>query len=369
MRSVTSSSNIFRRKLCPGSHNLEASVIDAAGDNAPADEGTLLHPFACNRKLSRDHLTDAQRRLLKRADSASDRFLSVVSLAYHANPLTTPATWTEERVTLHGTDGIELFDGASDLVWQFDEGAAVQDFKLGFMDVTPAPMNYQVASYGLMWTDFLKLDRATVAINQPRHSKDELSIAYYDRHALEKARKELTAIMQAAWDPKAPRIAGAPQCDFCTAKLFCDEYKARYRALEQRPEAQTIQTLDTEELHRMGIACKTADRIKGRVMDEIARRIEAGEMPGWHLQETGETRELIDIVGAFKELSAYFERIGGFNGRRFTECTTIVWGRLTKLVQELTGFTEGRSKALISELLNPFIAAKPKRPTPQPIHE
>lgn len=369
MRATTSASNVFRRKLCPGSHHAEANVADDGGNEA-ADEGTLLHPFACNRKLARDHLTEPQRTLLANADYGTEELIHKAVKAFDLSISGPPATWIEERLDVIGPDGEKLYDGQSDIamLWSDANVAAIQDFKLGFVEVTAAESNYQVASYGVAWSDYLSTDRILVAINQPRKRRDErLTTAVYDKPGIEKARRELAAIVHAAEDLNAPRIAGEEQCRFCRAKLFCDAYKARFAPLATRPEAQTIAMLDTPELHRLGVACKTADRIKRSVFDEIRVRILADEMPGWELKETGEARALSDVVAAYRELSSYFENIEGFDGKAFTDCTDVSWTRLTSLVRRLTGFPEPRAKALINELLNPFIVRTPKNSTPRPI--
>lgn len=365
MRAVTSSSNIFRRKLCPGSERMEARAIESQQDNPAADDGTLLHPFACNPKLKRFHLTEEQQRRLRRADDGTKQLLAAAAAKFNANPLEDPPAWIEETLMLRGPDGEEIFPGKSDVAYGYPGAVAVQDFKMGYTPVPKAEVNYQVASYGVMWSDHLQVSEVIVGINQPRMTPP-LSLAHYTRNGIEKARRELAAIKHAAEDPGAPLIAGEHQCQYCKAKLFCDAYAQRFQPLAVRPDSYAIEMMPADALHKFGIACKAADRIKGQVFAEIRRRIEADEMPGWELVENGETRELVDMVAAHRELATYFERIGGYSGARFTECTVMVWGRLTKLMQELTGFSEARSKALINELLNPFIVRRKKEPTPQP---
>lgn len=369
MRAITSASNIFRRKLCPGSHHAEAAVADLT-DNAPADEGTLLHPFACKPSLKRDHLTAAQQNLLTLADSISEELKTTVTRTVGTFDAE-PAVWTNTRLDLFGPDNEKLYDGEADVtfLWAESDVAAVQDFKLGFVEVSPAETNYQLASYAVMWSDYLQTERIFVAINQPRNRTREtrLTIAQYDKTSIQFARKSLAAIFHAASELHAPRIPGEEQCRFCKAKLFCDPYKARFSVLAVRPDVLTLEFLQREELHRLGIACKTAAQVAPMIFEEIRRRIEAGEMEGWELKDSGETRELTDIVAAYQELSSYFRNIGGFTGKAFTDCTQIQWTKLTALVRKLTGFTENRSKATINEILNPLILRKPKTPSPTPI--
>lgn len=364
MRDTTSASNLFRRKLCPGSHHAEEGIIDEAGD--AADEGTLLHPFACNPKLKRDHLTEEQRRILKKADFSTRDFLVAAEREFQA-PSIERARWIEERLTVHGPDGEELFSGQCDVAFDFAEekGVAVQDFKLGFLDVTPAPVNYQVASYGIAWTDYLNADRALVAINQPRGT-ETLTLARYDRRTIEAARREIASIYHAALDRNAPRIAGETQCAYCRAKLFCEEYGRRFRPLAHAPESRTVATLDNDQLGMFAMAVRAAKRLEGPIMAEITKRIQNEEMEGWHLSENGEVRQVTDIVGAYNALRGYFDNLGGMDPKRFTECTELSLTRLAEYVRELTGFTTSRAKQLIEELLNPYIARKQKRPTPTP---
>lgn len=362
MRETTSSSNIFRRKLCPGSHHAEANIIDEAG--AAADEGTLLHPFACNPKLKRDHLTEEQRRILRKADEQSVSFLAAAERDFQA-PSIERAKWIEERLTVRGPDNEPLFSGQCDITYDFalEKGVAVQDFKMGFLDVTPAPLNYQVASYGVAWTDYLGAERAIVAINQPRGT-EPLTLARYDRRRLEAARRELAAIYHAALDPNAPRIAGETQCAYCRAKFECEEYRRRFKALAHAPESRTVASLDNETLTNLAVAVKAAKRLEYPVMAELTKRIQNEEIEGWHLSENGETRRVTDILGAYGALKDYFDGLGGIDPARFTDCTELSLTKLAEYVKELTGFTGARARVLLDELLNPFIARKPKRPTP-----
>lgn len=363
MRATTSASNIHRRKLCPGSHNAEASVIDDSS-SAPADEGKLLHPFAQNPALKRDHLTDKQIALLQKADTATRSLLIDAQSTFGSKP---GALYTEVEGMLYGPDGEQLFPGTSDYVQHFTGGALVQDFKMGFVEVEEAPSNYQLAAYGVIWGDYLEVPRVIVAVNQPRAFGRGLTSALYDRGARDSARREIAAIYHAALDKNAPRIAGEKQCRYCRAKLFCDAYKERFKILAARPEAQTIATLDDDTLKRFAVGIKQAKSIERQVMEEMRRRIEAGEITDWQLKATGETRELTDVVGAYRALADYFEPIGGFTGAKFTECTAVVWTKLTALVKELTGFPEQRSARLLNELLNEFITRKPKSQSPTPI--
>lgn len=358
MRATTSASNIFRRKLCPGSHNAEASVEEVYSD--AADEGTLLHPFACNPKLSRAHLTTAQQTLLARADQGYLQFEKLTDQEFGKGER---AQWIEESVTIYGPDQETLFTGQSDLVWKLGYGSAIMDFKMGFVEVTTAPGNYQIASYAVGWTDFLGTTNTLVAINQPR-AKPALSIASYSKPQIEAARAELAAIYHSALDKNAPRIVGDMQCRFCKAKLFCDEYKRRFAALSSVPERDSIATLDAPELVKFFYACKAAASIRDQVNDEMRRRIEADEMPGWTLEPSGETREVTDIVAAYQAFAAYFVNLGGIDAVRFTACTKLSLTELAEYARYLTGFPQNKAKRLVAELLNQWITRKEKRPTP-----
>jgi hypothetical protein len=366
MRDTTSASNIFRRKLCPGSAQAEAGIID--DDSGPAaDEGTLLHPFACNPKLARDHLEPHQRQLLEKADRGTTELMERAHQTFGRTERDARATWIEEKLTVRGPDGEALFTGRADMALDYPEAKAVvvQDFKMGFLDVTEAPANYQLASYAIAWSDALGAGYALVGINQPRGRG--LTTALYDLPGLQAARRELAAIVHASEDRNAPRIPGELQCQWCKAKLFCEEYTRRFRALSPLTEARSIAGVNNDELAQFAIAIKTARRIEHQVMAEVRRRIEAGEMPGWELTENGETREVTDIVGAYSALKDFFSELGGLDPKRFTACTKLSLTALSELVHELTGFPHSRAKKLVSELLNPFITRKPKQPTPTQI--
>lgn len=372
MRETTSASNVYRRKLCPGSARAEAAVIEQGNTDA-ADEGTLLHPFACDRRLSREHLTDKQRALLARADSADESleaqardWMGVAVIGDTA----APAVYRFERLEIKGPDRERLFSGESDLVryWPTRAGALIEDFKLGFVQVPPAAHNYQLAAYAVMWRDFLELDSALVAINQPK-TKGGVSLAEYKPDGIEKARRELAAIVHASEDASAPLIAGEDQCRFCRAKLHCEAYKQKFQPLALKPDAQVIGDLEPDKLKAMLEAVRFAARIADPVIAEVTRRVEEQE-PGfedWMMKDNGETKQFTDLVGAFRAVSDYMAAVGrDFTGTDFTDCTELKWTRLLELFQERTGFPKTRAQKLLLEIVNPFLTFKPKRKTPTP---
>jgi hypothetical protein len=351
--------------LCPGSHHAEAGILDES--TAAADDGTLLHPFAINPKLKRDHLTDEQQQRLAIADQGTKDFKLRAAQLFNADSTDGPPTWSEVRLPLYGPDKEELFDGQADIAFAYYnvDAVAVQDFKMGRVEVTEAADNWQIASYGIMWADYLGMTQALVAINQPLSSQ-RLTVAHYSLPALDKARRQLAAIYHAALDKDAPRIASDKACHFCKAKIDCEEYRRKFKPLYAGHQTRDISSLDNEVLTRLGTAIRFARRLDTPVMTEIAKRIESGEITNWYLKETGETRELTDIVGAYRDMSAFFDGNPDFNGAKFSECTTLSWSKLTALVKGLTGYSEGRAKRLIDELLNHLIVRTPKQPTPTP---
>lgn len=363
MRETTSASNLPRRKACPGSANAEENIIDQSSESA--DEGTLLHPFAENPMLPRDHLSEQHRNLLSRVDQNHKELLGMF---FDDTGCESPVNYPKIRLRLQDPEGEPMFSGENDFA-MFDPASKtvlIEDYKMGFTQVTHASENTQLACYAVSWGDYLEADSVIVAINQPR-SKEPLTVARYSRAQLEQARLELTAIYRASQQPDAPRIAGEEQCRFCKAKLFCEEYRRKFEPLLLKPDAQTIQQIDADSLIRMYEAVRFASRIADPVIEEFSRRVAAGDpdFHAWEMAETGSTRQGVDVIGVYRTLSDFFSGDPKFTPARFTECTKVSLGQLTGLFRELTGMSEARAKKLLSTLLEPHCQWVPKRPTPR----
>lgn len=349
-------SNMHRRASCPASARMEAQCAEPP-ESEEASEGSLMHRAFNGEDVK---LTEEQIYCLRIANE------SMNEIARQAATMAGSAEWYgqywEQKLT-HGD-----FSGTPDRLLIHPSGLAViADLKCGRLAVEKASDNLQLAAYAVLAEKTFDATSAFVAIIQPRLKAGErLTMAYYDAAGLAAAELEIDRIIDACMQPDAPLRASDRACRYCkaAAAMTCPAYLERFAALATIPERDSIATLDTPELQKFFHACKAAFQIWDSVLAEFSKRVEAGEVPGYYMKPTGETREVTDIVAAYQAFAAYFENLGGIDAARFTACTKLSLTELAEYARELTGFPQNKAKRLVAELLNQWIARKEKRPTP-----
>lgn len=368
-RSVTSASNAHRRWLCPGSEAAESECAEETSEFA--DEGTLLHDYACAPKLPRGHLTSDQRSLLDRADQGRNEVLAMVIQSFDI-PATGPGSemieYTAKRLNLTDAQGNFLLDGEIDHVfcWPALRVALVIDYKMGFIDVTPAAQNVQLECYAPMWADYLGCEQIAVAIVQPR-SKEKFTIAQYDAEGIKAAREDIAAILAESRKPDAPRFAGEQQCRYCRAKVFCEEYRQRFSAVAIKPDLKTIEALPADQLARLFHAVRTAGQISEQVKDEVRRRVEL-KAPGfedWGLKPGRRLRKVNDPVAAYSRFADKFADNPKFTPEGFNACLDASVPKLEELLVSL-GAKKSHAGRMVSEILGELLEWKETAASPQP---
>lgn len=355
-RAVTSASNIFRRKLCPGSGRMEAEFAEK--DSEASSEGTMLHTlFLTGRRP--DDLTSEQAQTLDMADFYAEEFFGNLRQRFG---IPMEASFIDERdvsMVLHGPRREELFPGHADVIrtWPEYQVRGIVDAKFGFMEVEHAPDNLQIASYAGMRHQVSEAKAIGVCITQPRNFGPRMTQAGYTADRIPAAIVELARIFHDSEKPDAELIAGDKQCHFCKAKTVCDAYKAKFAAV-QTVDVTAIQTVSDDDLERLHVAIAFANKISDDVREEMRQRIRAGRMPGWKLQNSGDEVTLNDVLGFYNALKEYMgEKL---TPKRFDDCRDMVWGRLTDLVQRSLSLSEKKAKEALKEILAPFASRRQK---------
>lgn len=369
MRAVTSASNIFRRKLCPGSGIAEMGILDE--ESPYSAEGDLLHKLTLAR-LSKAAapapagiiLTPEQSETLNEAERLFVQFQERVMRQYGISEDEPFEDECEQTLIVRGDGGRELYPGHGDIIrtWAGAGVRLIADWKFGFLEVEEAPDNTQLASYGVAKYDAAPILDTAVAIIQPRAFGPRLTMAVYAPDTIDAARTELERIDTSWRIPGAPRIPGARQCGNCKAKLFCDKFKAQMLPATQGVrDVSLASNLDLERLH---VAIQAVGQIENKVKAEMRRRIREGEMPGWELQNTGSTKTVPDLSAAYRRVAAFFPGEEAL-ADKFMRCLKPTWEDLTGLAIDLTGLPQKKARAKLEEMLAGLIEETPKEPTPK----
>lgn len=370
-RAVTSASNIFRRALCPGSRAMEEPFCEvkvplselaiAEKEDDYSREGQMLHKLYMTGSRPTS-LTPAQVQALDDADALTNEFFTkfCVSMGIQED-----AQFVDEReisLVLNDTQDRQIFPGHADLIrlWPDYEIAALADAKFGFMEVDNAADNTQLASYAIMLQQKQPMKTIGVAIVQPRNFGPRLTTAIYADVQMAGALAELIRIDTASKKPNAPLTPGDKQCHFCSAKVACPAYKAQIEVANQILSTTAVGTASDEQLDKLLIACQFAAKIGDDVRGEIRARIEAGGMPGWKLQNTGETVDLTNNDGFYAALKSYFSENPAFTARAYDSCRSMKWGDLYALLGQITGMSEAKVKEFVKTMSEGFVVRTPK---------
>lgn len=266
MRYTTSASNIFRRKLCPGSERMEAKYGDSQSNEAR--EGTLLHNYDAEKTLIPDGLPPDVRWIYDRGKRLEEETVKKALAKMGVDG--SGKEHREITLTLRRGMKVELV-GHADLVKLYGEYGIVIDKKYGFLEVTPAEINMQLRAYAVMarkkWP---RLQLMIVAIIQPRLSNAEaVTMALYDPDDLDAAEQEIYAVLGAARTYDAPLSASFEGCRYCRAKATCDVYRAAWRL----DAPQAIAELTNDQLGQILEALDLAEMIKEDARDEARKRL------------------------------------------------------------------------------------------------
>lgn len=361
-RAITSASNVFRRALCPGSEKMETGLGDTESEYST--EGTLLHSlyFTAAPPAALAALTPEQRETLESANADTEKFFAAFRSTVGI-PDDAPFTDAKE-VELRIADGDIELTGHADIVrtWAGFDAIAVADVKFGYGENEDAPDNIQLCCYAVM-ARMPSTRAAGVALIQPRNFGPRCTMAFYGADGLDAAQAEIMRIVASARLPDAPLVATDSGCRFCKATAICPAWRARYMnpaKADLTPIAPLALELVTADDLVAGAAVITACRGKrgDEWMAEMKRRVEAGTLPGWRLQSTGDVVKCTDALGLFTALKGYFG--DALTAADFDACRDLRWGQLEELIGALSGLSEKKAKDFLKEFTAPFVERTPK---------
>ena len=337
-RNLPSASRIERLMLCPGSWTLEQSLPRPPGDDAPspdADRGRRIHAaLADEPNITLSALSDDERDVADRCRLLAD------DLARQTGMADADFIIVERRFWLTNDELERVFSGKPDRVTIKGREALIVDFKTGNVGAEDATANAQLRALAVLLADAFDLDSCRVVIVQPLVTP-QVSTAFYNADDLKQARAELLAVLAAAMDEAAPRLAGESQCRFCTAKAVCTEAQERVLAVArtrgQRPPMMP------DKLAVMLDACVEAERVIDAVRD-YARSVlalDCGVIPGWTLKPGRVTDTITNPQAVFDAAQRR-----GVTQEQFLKCVNI--GKAA-LKAELKTATGAKGKALDAE--------------------
>jgi hypothetical protein len=372
-RSLTSASNIARRKECPGSAAAEAEFPEQE-DSDESKEGTMLHLIdAQPEKANEFNLKGEQKDVLEAAKRADDDIFRSVHACLKL-PADEPYEEVREEEMWVYRGLKKVFPGHCDRLRFYPSVGVlvIIDKKFGRNEVTPAEANMQLRSYGVMGARRFKPKHVMVAINQPRLKYDDrVTIAEYRDDQLPGALADVLAVWDGSHNadgsPRTdvPRIAGQEQCRYCRARLHCDAYRAKFEFLakpssEEGKDAfiERLTALSDSELDRVQVAIQFASVIKDDVKAEIIRRMEAGRMGNYEMKPTGNTSSISDVRKAFELLEGI-----GFSQEEIIRRSKLSLDSLAEDLHAKDGGTQIAAKRKIRDTLGPVLDVTPKSPS------
>lgn len=370
-RAVTSASNIFRRLLCPGSRAQEepfaeekvplADLVLIEKEDDYSREGQMLHKLYMTGSRPTTLRPD-QIQALDDADALTNEFFAKFAASMGIPEDASFHDEHEVALVLNDAQGRRIFPGHADIIrnWPAFECCAIADAKFGFMEVDNAADNTQLASYFAMRQQASPSKTTGVVIVQPRNFGPRITSAMYPDASFTSVRDELLRIDAASKKKNAALVPGEKQCHFCNAKVVCPAYKAQIEVAQSIVATTAVNTASDEQLDKLLTACAFAAKVADDVRGEIRARIAVGGMPGFKLQNSGDTVALLDNIGFFNALKQYFNDNQNFTATAYDACRTMQWGDLTRLIQTLTGMSEVKAKDFLKTINAPFVSRIPK---------
>lgn len=308
-QNLPSASGIERRYLCKGSANAEANLVEPADEaNDVKDSGVQIHAALSGdtealMALSSDDLAVYEDMSRKSYESAERHGFD-------------PARFiAEERLWFPVKGGSTgkppEFSGQPDRVYLQDGRGLVQDYKAGFLPVTTAKDNPQLATLAVLAIANYGIAEVTVEII-PRFGAIKES-ATYDLQSATGALEFIRFIIAESNKPDALRTPSNKACKYCLAArhIRCPEFQA-YAATALAIQPETLPALPSDKLaaaiDRIPAALKLIDDLKA----EGKRRLAAGDEEFsklYELTKGRKTREITDLPELFKRVKALHSSI------------------------------------------------------------
>lgn len=279
-------SGIKRVELCPASAKMCLKVPDYDITTEEALEGTLLHDKVAQHNI--EGLNQEQSEVVNKCI----QMLSQVAGEHKIRH--------EYTVRINDENGKELTFGSVDALIEKDNEIIIVDFKFGYNPVDSADENSQLAIYALGASREFKKDKVTCIIFQPRIKHSTSSYVYQGGDAFMAIREYLDEVIEKAESSQMVFNPCDTACRFCKAKAICPAIESKTMdVIKYSPESLVIDKM----AYYMDVAYMVegwADSIKKKVKELL----ESGVLiPNYSLQKCDGRTEIVDINGAYQELS------------------------------------------------------------------
>jgi hypothetical protein len=350
-----SASNFDRYAACPGSWELSKHAPPQVEEEWTKD-GTIVHDLLAG--IDRPDATEEHKETAEKCKAIEDEARKTIGVPPIADE------WRERRWWDPG-----MFSGKADLTvgWKDDNGFHlwIHDHKTGRADVDPAPTNHQLRALVAASAD----DEVEfyVSVGGPHQSK-RLSIARYDKAAIQQAKEESAAIVERLTTHKDEFRTG-DHCRYCPAKPICPTIQGLAVMAPQilsgasavptkETMAEVAQSLSNERLATLMEGYKVREWANEAIFAEMRRRLTAGEViPGWIL-EPGEVREsIVDTPGLYGRMQTFVQPDEFCRAAKFSKES------VKKLAREKLGLKGKALDAKVKELVDGLTLAKECKPS------
>jgi hypothetical protein len=355
------SASFSLRYNCLGAWNLitackKAGLITDDG-GAAAESGTDIHRARAGEEVDLNDNQEDMRQTLTRIE------LNTVESLYPGLGL----YGRERRIWLR--KGFKpVFSGKYDVAYSDTrlECAAIFDDKTGRLEVTPAERNYQMRDLAALWhNQHAETEQLDVIVSQPMITH-EPSIARYQRPELEDSLALLRENLEQIADPDAPRTPGH-HCRHCAARAHCEEAK-NYSISAPRVLLQAIERGDVVlPLGEKGRSVLESIDVGYKILDKLWDAYEAAviadpaAIPGWHMAEGSEKREITNYKTAKLLLLDFLPET------EIDEATTFKIIDLEMAFCNRAGMIQAKAKRKFNDLLAEVIKLKRNKASLKPI--
>jgi hypothetical protein len=361
---LPSASGIERIALCPGSWHAEKNLSPTTSDEAAS--GTRIHAAYEGQDVGLREGEDwVLAELIQHTEELCQRLGFVGDETREIR---------ESRLWYEATEGRpipeRIFSGKADRIYVSGRRALIIDAKTGYSGAEEASRNWQLRALAVLLKQNVDVDEVYVAIIQPR-VEPSVSVACYDRAALQQAETSILQVIENAMRPDAPRIPGSPQCDYCRANSACQARVSHAllatTSLPAHPNALTPEQI-AQWLPKIAFAEKVFRDIKKLAIDSIAvasgvPQNERGEwdwtgfdfdsqpsvIPGYRLKKGGKIKHVDAGI-----VWANIDRLGFLEPEEFVRCCEVSQGKLKEMLAQRHGI---KGKELAQALEDCLIGA------------
>lgn len=374
-RGLPSASGGERWFNCSGSFALEAQ----APEDAPTDEaiqGDEIHEAKESEDFS--ELDEEGRTIAEQLTAQENK--AVDHWRQETGETGTPKIFVlrEERLWIKDRETKQLACSAQlDVLYLGSKSALTQDYKTGYLRVTPAYRNIQARIQAVsVWHEYPRIEHVRAGISAYRF-RGYWDPVDYRLPELQQSEREIFFKLWLTQQPEAARVPG-PWCKYCRAKGFCPE-AAAYSMLpmvpfgpEKHKKSDAVAAVYQLSLQQLAfirerkaviqnILDATDERMKTFPPEELAS-------VGWQLAPGGNMR----LVPNIQAVWALIHQTGLMTLEDFQrECVKAFAGKIEEaLVARIVakeGGTKTDAKAKAAKIIEPAVEPKPKSPTLKPL--